>query len=211
MAFPTKEENLATAEKDAEVLLAAARAKNGEYGWTFVKESNGVAISKRALEGKSHSQMRGHIKLPCSADAFMEFIRPTGKRDWDPSFIFGEDVVAYDADHSVIHIAFKAPSSFVTNRDFVIMKGFHTFEGGVRVLSTVSTSHQDVPEKKPYVRGWTWAGFVAFPMSDTECEAVYVLELDPKGWVPGWVSEKVNIDQPSCLGSIKAAIAGKTV
>ena len=177
---------------------------SSDDGWTFVKEKDGVAIHSRYQEDNSIIMMRGSTTMPASADAVLKATEDYNARTiWDELFISGKIVHKIDDDHQIIHFSFKSPSMLVYNRDFVLSKAV-VRRDGVILANHVSTTHPDAPEQKGFVRGEIYAtGYYIIPVSDNESKCVYVIQLDPKGWVPTKVVNMIATKQPMVLAKLK--------
>lgn len=61
------------------------------------------------------------------------------------------------------------------------------------LIGLVQTDHPDAPEKPPYVRCAVGSGgYIIRPTKDPdEFDVTFVLQADPRGWLPGWVKALV--------------------
>jgi len=111
-----------------------------------------------------------------------------------------------------VYYSFQSPAFPVSNRDFCVVAGERLTEDGIFVSAVNSIERDDVPEESGFVRGvLSPSGFVITPLPNAEdgsprCEVVYLVQLDPMGWVPHWITNMVNVDQPRCINQIKDAI-----
>eukprot|EP01115_Flamella_aegyptia_P014368 TRINITY_DN812_c0_g1_i1.p1 TRINITY_DN812_c0_g1~~TRINITY_DN812_c0_g1_i1.p1 ORF type:complete len:214 (+),score=65.86 TRINITY_DN812_c0_g1_i1:37-642(+) len=175
-------------------------------GWEFVKEKDGVNIHLRQVEGSPIVMMRGQIDIDCAApDCLVITEDLESRKDWDELFIEGKVIEEIDDTHQVLHFKFKAPSRLITNRDFLMARAVKTLDDGTILANHVSCEHDDCPEQKGFVRGEIKAsGYHFKPTGDNSCKATYVVQIDPKGWIPTWLVNTVATKQPLILAKVKA-------
>lgn len=181
----------------------------GDEGWKADKEKEGVSIHHRYVEGSSIVMMRGKLEIPASAKAVLECTEDLETRkQWDELFIEGSNVETLDDSHQVLHFKFKSGTMMVSNRDFVMARSVRTNDDGTIVANHVSIEHPDVGENKGFVRGEIdVSGYFIEPLSDSSCRVTYVVQLDPKGWVPTAAVNLVAVKQPLVLARMKKHLA----
>merc|ERR1712048_271074 len=111
----------------------------------------------------------------------------------------GSVLDVHDAHHTTIYAKFRTPPGIV-NRDFVY-DGFHGMLDEHTSFSLgKSVERSDCPPSKDtysWVRGEIQvSGYIAQDCSDDNgCELTYIVQADPKGWLPTWVVNLVAADQ----------------
>jgi len=81
-------------------------------------------------------------------------------------------------------------------------------DDGSVVSAVRSIKRDDLPDKDGLVRGYlSPTGFVVKPIDNDEngtprCEITYLIQIDPCGWIPAWVVNLVNADQPNCINKL---------
>jgi len=81
-------------------------------------------------------------------------------------------------------------------RDFCLENLVVMLDEGTVLSLAQSVERLDVPEKPPFVRGTVLAsGYLAKSIGQNRCELTYVVQVDPKGWLPKWVVNLVAVDQ----------------
>jgi hypothetical protein len=77
-----------------------------------------------------------------------------------------------------------------------------------------SIKHEKTPEISGFVRGeLLTSGYIIEPVDGTqqkESKVTYIVQLDPKGWLPTSVVNSVAVDQPKTLASLRNFINTKT-
>ena len=171
-------------------------------GWEHPKEKKGVKIHMRSVEGTAIVMLRGVTTIPNTAEEVLAATEDLSKRkEWDELFIEGSVVEQIDADHQVLQFKFKAPSRMVYPRDFVMSRGIRRKEDGTIISNHIACEHPKAGEVKGYVRGQLRAsGYHIKPNDGGGCTVTYVVQVDPKGWIPTMVVNTVAVKQPLEIG-----------
>merc|ERR1711879_283834 len=148
--------------------------------------------------------MLGSIDLPADAKTVLKTTEDLdGRKKWDELFISGKVVQQLDDSHQVLHFKFKSPSMVASNRDFVMARSVRENEDGSISANHVSVEHPDVPAEKGFVRGEIdVSGYYIVPTGENSCKCYYVVQLDPKGWLPTVVVNAVASKQPMVLAKL---------
>ena len=173
-------------------------------GWKLDKEKSGVVIHHRYSEDSPIVMMRGKTTIAASAEDVLKCTEDyETRKKWDELFNGGEVLKTIDDSHQVITLKFKSPSMVVSNRDFVMARAVKK-EGNVILSNHVSVPYPDHGEQKGYVRGEIdVSGYVIEPLDNGKCSCTYVVQLDPKGWVPTVVVNTVASKQPMVLAKLR--------
>ncbi|KAL0490483.1 steroidogenic acute regulatory protein, mitochondrial [Acrasis kona] len=103
----------------------------------------------------------------------------------------------------VIHHEHKAPGFAVSARDFIIVTTSEKENDGSYTIVNASVEHPKKPEVSGFVRGHLIAsGYFLYPEGDDKCKLVYIIQTDPKGWIPGWVISMANKQLPETFKRI---------
>lgn len=133
-----------------------------------------------------------HAKIPtCSARVLYDVLHdPDYRKTWDENMIDGHLIEQLDKHNDVGYYSAKLPMG-VTNRDFVNERSWRVKEGEMIIINH-SVPHKDKPEEKGFVRGNSiLAGYIVRPDGEG-CTLSYIAQSDPKGWIPGWLVNKVT-------------------
>lgn len=96
----------------------------------------------------------------------------------------------------------------VSNRDFVMARAVRVNDDGSILANHVSIEHPEKGDQKGFVRGEIdVSGYYIVPKSDNSCTCYYVVQLDPKGWIPTVVVNAVASKQPLVLAKLKKHFA----
>eukprot|EP00762_Andalucia_godoyi_P002149 ANDGO_02536.mRNA.1 hypothetical protein AMSG_08085 len=183
-----------------------------EGGWSFVKELEGVKIYRMKPEDMPVYFMKGTtvINAPYAKVTGMAWDTPT-RKTWDDLYIESHIVQVIDDNTSIEHSAFSSGAPLVSSRDFLLARRKGTIEnGGGSYIVARSVEHQDCPPNTgKHVRGEIYSsGFVFRPAADNENKtfATYVVAVNPKGSIPGFVVNMVSTKQPTALGKLRNAV-----
>jgi len=149
--------------------------------------------------------MRGRTDINATADEVLKCTEDLDARaKWDELFIKGSVIQDIDETHQVIHFQFKSPSMMVTNRDFVMARAVRRLEDGTILSNHRSVVHPDCGDCKGFVRGDVFeSGYYIKPNGNGGCTVVYVVQIDPKGWIPTAIVNMVAKKQPLVLAKMK--------
>eukprot|EP01105_Mastigella_eilhardi_P021912 TRINITY_DN534_c0_g1_i2.p2 TRINITY_DN534_c0_g1~~TRINITY_DN534_c0_g1_i2.p2 ORF type:complete len:133 (-),score=47.92 TRINITY_DN534_c0_g1_i2:55-453(-) len=109
---------------------------------------------------------------------------------------------------AVIHFKYRSPSRMVYNRDFVVLA---TTERTLTsaVIACKSIAYEKVPEESGFVRGELHASAFLIESVDGGVKVNYVVQADPKGWIPTFVVNVVAKDEPLVLATMRDYVVAK--
>mmetsp|Transcript_56539 Transcript_56539/g.89791 ORF Transcript_56539/g.89791 Transcript_56539/m.89791 type:complete len:330 (-) Transcript_56539:68-1057(-) len=190
-------------------------------GWKQVSNMFGPKTTKKfmkAQEGSPLIMIKGVSPINTKAiDVFKFFSEPEVWNDAmkisDVLFMGGKILEVFDAHHIACHAQFRTPPG-ITNRDFCF-SGLHAmFDEQTAVSIAASLQRADCPPAKSewkFVRGEILtSGYIARDSTDGKgCELTYIVQVDPKGWLPSWVVNIVASDQADNVTRIAKHFATK--
>mmetsp|Transcript_74228 Transcript_74228/g.135550 ORF Transcript_74228/g.135550 Transcript_74228/m.135550 type:complete len:300 (-) Transcript_74228:58-957(-) len=180
---------------------------NKAPGWKPISNMFGPKTTKKSMlqqEGNPLVLIKGVSPLKCKAiDTFKLFADPSkwhqAMKIADVMFVGGEVLEVLDAHHMVLHAKFRTPPG-VINRDFCFTGLCAMLDEHTAVTLVESVVRADCPASDST---WSWvrgeikvSGYMAKddPNGDG-CELTYIVQVDPKGWLPTWVVNIVAADQ----------------
>jgi hypothetical protein len=192
------------------IVCAAAPAIGAEPAWEVIKQSDGIVVDRRAVEGSSLKEFRGRgvVYAPVAAilAVFSDVDRAT---EWMDS-CNGSRVVADVSDvEKIVYNRTHAPWP-VSDRDAVLrnVARFDEAERSVR-LEFSSIERADAPPVKgvvrmPFLRGH-WYLWPAADGNSTRVE--YQVHANPGGRLPDWLVNYVSRDLPwRTINSLRAQV-----
>jgi len=172
-------------------------------GWKKVSYENGFTLYEKAVEGNDSIHLvktEGMLNVsPQKAAALVRDTAIESRKRWDTELDFYNVIETISDRILLAHIGFHTPFP-VTPRDFSTLR-CTAEEDGVYYFWSFSVVSPQIPEDKnsKYVRGIIIvSGFAIKPVEghDDQCLIVNPNQVDPKGWIPGWV---VNLGKGKSL------------
>ncbi|KAL6070528.1 hypothetical protein QOT17_006798 [Balamuthia mandrillaris] len=192
-------------DKAVDNLFALEKAED----WQFLKENRGVKISKKVVPGSPASLMRGEKLMDCSVEELKAILRAVERRkEWDPLTASCKKVKQVTDLSAIAYIQFVT-SWPVSVRDLCYYASFRTLEDGTLVFAAFSVEDKACPPVSSNVRADLLAsGFIIRPLQDQEgkCHVTYLIQVDLKGWLPGWITNLVGEEAPLVLDRIQLTI-----
>jgi len=141
--------------------------------------------------------------VEASVDQLMELFRELqSTKIVDPIFIEAEDIEEFDQFNRILRFKYQMPA-MVKNRDFL----FHNHEAILTdrkvktgIVVGISVEHDKCPADPKFIRGIIMAsGWVFEELEDNpkHTRAYYIVQSDPKGWLPVLAVNVISADQ--CL------------
>jgi len=208
-------------ETEFKELLSTA---DEDKGWDLIKNANEVIIHKKRKENSPVHCVRGKGRIKASAEEIGATVRAIDfVSDWDPFYRSGRVVESPDKDHDIIHCRYSLDTPLVSDREFVYLENRRRYDDGKIVVLAFSIPREDIALLPGCVRGEVvTTGFVIVPSRPTEsekkvleetesknefwCEVTYVVQVDPKGWLPTWLVNFMAGNEPLCLDRIRTFI-----
>jgi len=174
--------------------------------WKETGEKNGVKMYWAQTAGTANYLFKGVSVIPASVKVVEEAMRDIqNMRLIDPMCKLARTIKHFDKDHHVYYAQFKLPP-FISDRDFVWYSIDYVLPDGTFVTTGKSMLTKDCPEDSGHVRGEIRAsGYIVEPIADKPdaCTLYYIVQTDPKGWLPAWVVNWVAASQAYNPGVIK--------
>lgn len=157
----------------------------------------------------NHAYRKGNRQLAWSG---LDFCGHFDKRDtvWDENMMEGKVIQMLTPVDEIGYYAAKAPSSMISNRDFVTHRTFRAFpDQGKYIIFNKSTEHKDQPEDPNFVRGWSFRTGYQIKDHERGCQLDYMTQSDPRGWIPKWLTNTVTSKfAPSIIEKMTKAAQG---
>merc|ERR1712137_400928 len=179
--------------------------------WTSLGEEKGVRIHQRSIEGNPIVMLRGITDINVSPKEILDATADLENRSkWDKMFLGGSYPKEIDEKHHIVHLKFKSPSFMVSNRDICLVRAIKELDDGAILSNHVSVECDDCPEEKGFVRAEASAsGFWIKGNNEGGATIAYVIQLDPKGWIPNKIVNLVAKEQPLILACLRNYLENK--
>jgi len=172
--------------------------KHDPFSWTSLGTRGGVVMDQSTLSGDSKVHcLRGvAARVPLPVATVAHTLRQMDNMPlMNPLCNLTREVMKYDSDHSVMYsqIALgKRP--LVSDRDFVCFSAHFNLPSGAYAVCGKSVITDKCPNDRSHVRGEIKViGFVveAVKGHPEESSVTYVMQSDPKGWLPSALVNRV--------------------
>jgi hypothetical protein len=184
---------------------------NEDDGWVFVQDKDGVVTHRKENEGSSILTFKGCTVIPTTPEILRLWLIQMDQRSfWDPTFVKGSYLLEPEVTARLAYYVYSAPWP-VSYRDFIVVSSESIRENGLYIAGAHSVDNPDFPASE-YVRGTIYSsGFVVKPIPSTEdgvpqCRVWYTGTVDTSGWIPTYVANLVNSQQPMNLATLRDLI-----
>jgi len=178
-----------------------------EIHWKSIGEKNGIQMDYAWVQGSNNYFFKGFGRIPASLKVVEGAMRDiSNMKVMDPMCQYTETIKTIDKDHHIYYAYFKMPP-LIWWRDFCWYAVDQTLPDGTFVTTGKSIITDLCPDKSGMVRGEIRAsGYILQPVADkpNECDVTYIVQTDPKGWIPTWVVNIVAKSQAFNPGVIKS-------
>jgi len=183
---------------------------NIKIEWWDLGEKEGVKMDYAQLPGSANYVFRGVGVVPAAPKLLEDAIRvPENMKLIDPMCKDTKTIKTYDRDHHVYWASFKLPP-LISDRDFVWWSLDINLPDGTFITTGKSIATKDCEKTSWHVRGEIRAsGYVVQPVKDdpNSSKVTYVVQTDPRGWLPTKVVNYVARSQAFNPGVMKEKVA----
>lgn len=123
------------------------------------------------------------------------------RKIWNEQMIDNQKIADIDEFSGILNSSFNG--SPASNRDFCV---FYTYSETDEEYLDAQTSIEDerCPARKGFVRATCfYSGTMLQKVNDNQTKMIYVGQVDLGGWVPSFVGNIVNINQPLCIARLR--------
>ena len=191
--------------------LGAGAAPAASTDWELARDEGGVSVYTRSQEGFEYLAFRGVVTVPYSVDEVVAVLDDIESYPgWYARCESARTVERRPDQWRIVHMKIDVPFP-VTDRDAVVR--VQRERQGERVVTTIRSASDAVPEQSGYVRmariegSWT---LEPDPAGGTRI--VYEQVNDPSGSLPGWLANMMVTGQPlDTLNGLRATLAERSV
>jgi len=183
-------------------------------GWSHIKTVEEVECSYKKMEGSPLVLVRGQGIIDSPMDEFLTWLGdPHCFSVTDPMVLEWKIVETLAPAHTILHTTAKMPP-MITNRDFVWQgfDGLFSESPRIGVSAVRSIEYEPIPPIPGFVRAeLAMSGYIVREVEGDpkKCNLTYLIQADPKGWLPVWVVNLVAGDQAMNVVRIKRHFAEK--
>ncbi|KAL5982794.1 hypothetical protein ACLOJK_016871 [Asimina triloba] len=192
-------------------LLSASDADRVDHSdaWKVLAIDNGVEISKRR-SGSLHIFRSRWLLTSVSPQQFITVANAIdAAKQWDADLVEAKYIKDLDENLSIIRLRFGDSSKpLFKNREFIVYERRETMDDGTLVVAVASLPKEIAaglqPKRDNYIRGLLLqSGWVVEKLQDDSCMVTYVVQLDPAGWLPKCVVNRLNTKLVMIIENLK--------
>jgi len=215
---PTKDTSVIDASKgEAENmikgLVEAVDSPVGQNGWVGDADLLGLKVAKRTTKDSPLQSIRGSGTIKYNMKAMIPKYRIWEEyKKWDTMFIDGKHIekkTEGDIDYEIVMQQYRSPP-MIANRDVALFGVIKFLEDGRWVAAYKSVVTDKIPVDPNYVRAEVMAsGFVMKLLGEDLVEVTYVVQMDPKGWLPTWAINATAAEQAKVVANMRTVLEGE--
>jgi hypothetical protein len=179
-------------------LFVFATGLHAEEPWKLAKEDDGINVYTRPVPGSAANEFKGIADIDAPIEVIHEVFKDI------PSFTqwygFCKEIKQLQQDsenHRVIYFVLKTTGP-VKDRDMVVdtLDNFDRQAGRLTVVMT-GVKEDIVPRQDKYVRMTDINGTYLITRTDPDkTHVIYTVKADPAGYIPAFISNILQKDQP---------------
>ena len=154
--------------------------------WRLDNDKDGIKIYTRQDSITSLSMARGQSTISKPLSTVLTAIQdPKIVSQWDDS-IAANEILEVQGDNDIVRSVDKK-KAFVTQRETLLTTATIKLDNGSTFIGGQSIEHPKYPPKSEYVRAhiYIWGWLLTPEKGDSnKTDVLYIVYLDPKGWVP---------------------------
>jgi len=174
--------------------------------WKLLKEKEAYKVFWMRSDESPIVFVKGEGVVDASAAEIFAFLQDMEKAtSIDPMYREGKVVLDLGNKQSINYAAFNMPP-LISARDFVFHGVDVILENGVGLSVGKSVELDELPPRSGFVRASiNTTGYIYTPLADdpSKCFVQYVVNVDPKGWLPTWIVNMAAADQGSNVKSLQ--------
>jgi len=169
-------------------------------GWTHIGTIENVNCYTQKSERSSIDYIMGEGIVYTTTDILLQFLQnPNTTTEIDPTLLERDEIAKISETSRVMKLRYKFPA-LLSNREFVV----HAYDGVVSenpktvVCASISIEHELCPEDPQYVRGVILtSAYICkeITQNPVRTHVSYVVQVDPKGWLPAVVVNLIAAEQ----------------
>nr|CAD1819888.1 unnamed protein product [Ananas comosus var. bracteatus] len=130
-------------------------------------------------------------------------------KQWDHDLVEAKYIKGLSDNLSIIHLRFgDASKPPFKKREFIVYERRETMDDGTLVVAVASLPKEIaaglMPKKSNSIRGLLLqSGWVVEKLDDDSCIVTYVIQLDPAGWLPRCLVNRLNTKLVMIIDNLK--------
>ncbi|GAB5539217.1 MAG: START domain-containing protein [Salibacteraceae bacterium] len=165
--------------------------------WQLKKNENGIKVFTKAIEGSEFDAFKAEMEIDLSVSQIENFLRNMDQ--YPEAFPDTKQlkILARPNDSTQIQYAYTDAPWPVSDRDGVYQLVFRKSAVSGQLKTSATALPDYVPRKDDVVRiEWSKTYWIATPVSKTRSKLEYIVNTDPGGSIPEWVTNGAAIEVP---------------
>lgn len=180
------------------ILPASSFAGPLEEGWVQAKQGKGITVYTRPVQGSKFVEFMGITDVNAPMEVVEQVFRDY--RSFPQWYAMCSEirlVKEFNKDHKIIYFVADMPMP-VQDRDIVVDTVLEVNkEPGKTLILMNAVKDPLVPIQNKYVRMTHLVGkYTLTRVNDNTTHVVYVVDSDPAGYIPAWITNRLAKDQP---------------
>lgn len=179
-------------------LLVTVSGLQAEEQWTLKKDAEGIKVYTRPVPGSAANEFKGVADIDAPVEVIVEVFKDIPSYPQWYGFCKEIRLIKQDSEnHRVIYFVLETPGP-VKDRDMVV-DAFDTFDrlAGKAAITLNAAKGEPVPRTAQYVRMTDVGGGMSMTRIDrNRTHVIYTVKADPAGYIPAFVSNVIQKDQP---------------
>jgi hypothetical protein len=171
---------------------------HAEEPWTLAKEAEGIKVFTRSVPGSAANEFRGIAEIDAPIEVIVEVFKDIPSFTQWYGFCKEIKLLKHDTEnHRVMYFVLKTMGP-VKDRDLV-MEAFDKFDkqAGKNTIAIKALKEELVPIQDKYVRMTDLNATYSMDRIDQErTHVTYTVKADPAGYIPAFISNIIQKDQP---------------
>jgi hypothetical protein len=171
---------------------------HAEEPWTLAKEAEGIKVFTRSVPGSAANEFKGIAEIDAPIEVIVEVFKDIPSFTQWYGFCKEIKLLKHDTEnHRVMYFVLKTMGP-VKDRDLV-MEAFDKFDkqAGKNTIAIKALKEELVPIQDKYVRMTDLNATYSMDRIDQDkTHVVYTVKADPAGYIPAFISNIIQKDQP---------------
>ena len=180
------------------LLVFSVMALHGEEPWTLAKEGEGIKVFTRVVPGSTANEFKGIAEIDAPIEVIVQVFKDIPSFTQWYGFCKEIKLLKHDPDnHRIMYFVLKTMGP-VKDRDLV-MEAFDKFDkqAGKNTITITALKEELVPLQDKYVRMTDLTATYSMDRIDQDrTHVVYTVKADPAGYIPAFISNIIQKDQP---------------
>ena len=178
--------------------VLSAMGLHAEEPWKLAKEAEGIKVFTRSVPGSSADEFKGIAEIDAPVEVIVEVFKDIPSFTQWYGFCKEIKLLKHDSEnHRVMYFVLKTMGP-VKDRDLV-MEAFDKFDkqAGTNTIAISALKEELVPIQDKYVRMTDLNATYSMNRIDQDrAHVVYTVKADPAGYIPAFISNIIQKDQP---------------